>query len=153
MDCMLTNLTFPNNLKGAFSDYKRVLHCGGYDFEDFADEITEAVLLELFFTRRTKILSRPHGFIIYGKLVVDFFSISEFLNPNVKIGLRIIRPRPNLYMTRDNPNVSLGIVDCSFYTRRFFLKDDYHKERMNTPVDFNYLETLAKNFIIRVKQN
>ena len=60
-------------------------------------------------------------------------------------------------MLSDNPNVSLGIVDCSIYTRRIALKDDYHKKRMDmlayTPVEFNYLETLTKTFIIPAGQN
>ena len=60
-------------------------------------------------------------------------------------------------MISDNPNVSLGIVDCSLYTRRIALKDYYHRKRMDmlayTPVEFNYLETLAKTFIIRARQN
>ena len=60
-------------------------------------------------------------------------------------------------MTSDNPNVSLGIVDCSLYTHRIALKDDYHKKRMDmlahTPVEFNHLETLAKTFIIPTRQN
>ena len=60
-------------------------------------------------------------------------------------------------MISDNPNVGLGIVDCSLYTRRIALKDDYHKKRMDmlayTPVEFNYLETVAKNFIIPARQN
>ena len=60
-------------------------------------------------------------------------------------------------MISDNPNVSLGIVDCSLYTRRIALKDDYHKKRIEvlayTPVEFNYLETFAKIFIIPARQN
>ena len=60
-------------------------------------------------------------------------------------------------MISDNPNVSLGIVDCSLYVRRIALKDDYHKKRMDmlayTPVQFNYLKTLAKTFIIPARQN
>ena len=60
-------------------------------------------------------------------------------------------------MISDNPNVSLGIVDCSLYTRRIALKDDYHKTRMDmlayAPVEYNYLETLAKTFIIPARQN
>ena len=60
-------------------------------------------------------------------------------------------------MFSDNPNASLGSVDCSLYTRRFALKDDYHKKRLDmlvyTPVEFNYLETLAKTFIIPARQN
>ena len=64
----------------------------------------------------------------------------------MKIGLRLIRARPKLYMISDNPDLSVGIVDCSIYTRRIVLKDDHHKKRMDmlayTPVEFNYLETL-----------
>ena len=75
----------------------------------------------------------------------------------MEIRLRLIRARPNFYKSSDKPNVSLGIVDCSLYTRRIALKDDYRKKRMNMlahiPVDFNYLETLAKTFIIRARQN
>ena len=60
-------------------------------------------------------------------------------------------------MISDNPNVSFGIVDCSLYTRRIAFKDDYHKKRMDMqayiPVEFNYLQTLAKTFIIPARQN
>ena len=60
-------------------------------------------------------------------------------------------------MISDNLNVSLGIVDCSLYARRIALKDDYHKKRMDmlayAPVEYNYLEKLAKTFIIPARQN
>ena len=146
-----------NNFKGAISEYKWVLHCEGYDYEEFPDEILEAPLSEPFFTGRMKMLSRPDGFMLYGKSGVDFFSTSELLYPNLKIRLRLIRARPNFYMISDNPIVSLGIVDCSLYTRRIALKDDYSKKRMDmlayTPVETNYLDTLAKTFIIPRRQN
>ena len=146
-----------NNFKGAISEYKGVLNFEGCDYEEFPDEIMEALLSEPFFTRRMKMLSRPDGFMLYGKLGVDFFSTSELLYPNMKVRLRLIRARPNFYMISDNPNVSLEIVDCSLYTRRIALKDDYHKKRIDTlpytPVEFNYLETLAKTFIIPARQN
>ena len=103
------------------------------------------------------LLSRPDGFVLYGKLGVDFFSTSELLQPNMKIRLRLIRTRPNLYKISDNPNVSLGIVDCSLYTRRIALNDDYHKKRMDklayATVEYNYLKTSAKTFIIPARQN
>ena len=86
-------------------------------------------------------LSRPDGFMLYGNLRIDFSSTSELLYPNVKVRLRIIRARINFYMSSDNPNVSLGIVDCSLYTRRIAVKDDNHRKRMDmlayTPVEFN----------------
>ena len=104
-----------------------------------------------------KLLSRPDGFMLYGKLGIDFFSTSELLYRNMKIRLRLNRARPNFYMISDNPNVSLGIVDCSLYTRRIALKDDYHKKRMDmlayAPVEYDYLETLAKTLIIPTRQN
>ena len=75
----------------------------------------------------------------------------------MKITLRLIRARPNFYIISGHPNVSLGIVDCPLCTRRIALKDDYHKQRMYrfayAPVENNYLETLAKTFIIPARQN
>ena len=78
---------------------------------------------------------------LYDNLGVDFFSTSEFPYPDMKIRLRLIKARPNFCMISDNPNVSLGIVDCSLYIRRIALKDDYPKKQMDmfayTPVEFN----------------
>ena len=74
----------------------------------------------------------------------------------MKIRLQLLRARPNLYMISDNPNLSLGFVTCSLYTRCIALKDDYHKKRKDmlayAPVEYNYLETLAKTFIIPARQ-
>ena len=146
-----------DNFKGAVIEYKGVLHCEGYDYEQDPEDISNP-LPDLFFTRRMKLLSRPDGFMLYGKLGVDFFSTSALLYPNMKIRIRLITARPNFYMISDNPNVNLGIVDCSsLYTRRIALKDTYHKKRMDmlayAPVDYNYLEILAKKFIIPARQN
>ena len=75
----------------------------------------------------------------------------------MKVRLRLIRAIPKFHMISDNPNVSLRIVDCSLYTRRIVLKDEYHKKRMDmlayAPVEYNYLETLAKTFNIPARQN
>ena len=47
-------------------------------------------------------------------------------------------------------------MDCSLYTRRIALKDD-NRKKMDmfgyAPVEDNYLETLAKTFIIPARQN
>ena len=119
-----------NNFKGAISEYTGVLHCEGYDFEEFPDEIMEAPLSETFFTWRMKMLSRPDGFMLYGELGVDFFSTSKLLYPNMKIRLQLSRARSIFYLISDNPNVNLRIVDCSLYTPRLALRDDYHKKLM-----------------------
>ena len=105
-----------------------------------------------------KLLCRLDGFMLYGKLGIDFFSTSELLYPDMKIRLRLIRARPNFYMISDNPNVSHGIVDCSLYTRRIAPKDDYLKKRMDMHARLcscrsNFLQTLAETFIIPARQN
>ena len=95
---------------------------------------------------------------LYGKLEIDFFSTSELLYPNTKIKLRLITARLKFYKISDNPNVSLGIVDCSLYTRRIALKDDYPKKRMDmlayAPVEYiSSANTSAKTIILPARQN
>ena len=137
-----------NHFKGAISKYEGVLHCEVYDFAATPEDAIGAPLEDPFFSRRIKMFSRPAGLMLYGKLGINFFTTSEILYPNMKVRIRLIRTRTNFHMISDNPNVSLGIVDCSLYNRRITLKDDYHKKRMdmlaNRPVDYNNLETLAK---------
>ena len=148
---MHTSLTLQTTLKQPSLNTREFCIVKGMT-EDITNPLTDP-----FFTRRMKLLSRPDGFMLYGKLGIDLFSTSELLYPNLKIRLRLIRARLNFNMISDKPNVSLGIVDCSLYTRRIALKDDYHKKRMDmlafTPVEYNSLETLAKTFIILANQN
>ena len=117
----------------------------------------ETLLSVSFFTRRRHMLRRTDGFMLYGNLGVDFFFTSELLHPNMKNRLQLIRARPDFYMISDKLNISVGVVGCSFYTRRIALKNDYHKKRINkltyTPMENNYLETAAKTCIIPAKQN
>ena len=60
-------------------------------------------------------------------------------------------------MMSENPNLRLGIVDCSLYTRRVMLKEDYHTKTMSqlayAPVEYNYMKTLAKTYIMPARQN
>ena len=141
-----------NDLKSTMSVYKGVLHCEGYDYEEDPENLVEGP----FFTRKMKFYSRPDGFMLYGKLGIDFLTTSELLYPYMKGRIRLIRARPNLYMISENPKVSLGHADCSPYTRRVMLKEDYHKKRMSqlayAPVEYNYIETLAKTYIIPARQ-
>ena len=98
-----------NNFKAAISEYKGVLHCEVYDYEQDPEDIANP-LSDPFFTRRLKLLSRPDGFMLYGKLGIDFFSTSELLYPNMKIRLRLISARPTFYMISDNPNVNATVM-------------------------------------------
>ena len=101
----------------------------------------EAPMSDPFFTRRVKMLSRPDGFMLYGKLGVNFYSTSDLIYAIMKNRLRLIRARPSFYMISDNPNVSLRSVDSSFYTCRIAPKDDHHSKWIDmlayTPVEFN----------------
>ena len=72
------------NFRAAISEYKGVLHCEGYDYEQDPEDISNP-LTDPFFTRRMKLLSRPDGFMLYGKLGIDFFSTSELLYQDMKI--------------------------------------------------------------------
>ena len=75
---------------------------------------------------------------------------------NLKNIFRLIRARPIFYMNSDNPNVSLGIVDCSLYTRCIALNSEHDKKRMDmlawASVEYIFLEILAKIFIIPARQ-
>ena len=126
-------------------------------YEESPDEITDAPVSEPFSTRKMKMLSRPDGLMLYGKLGVDISSTSEMLYPKKKkIRLRLIRDRTIFYMISDNPNVSL-VFDCSLDTRRIALEDDCQKKKMDmlayTPVGFIYMKALLKAFIISAGQN
>ena len=74
----------------------------------------------------------------------------------MKNRLQLIRTRPKIHTISDNPNVSSGILDCSLYTHRTALKDDYHDKGMDmlayTPVAFKRLESLSNTFIIHARQ-
>ena len=43
-----------NNFKEAISEYKGVLHCEGYNYEEVPDEIMEAPLCERFFHKENE---------------------------------------------------------------------------------------------------
>ena len=69
-----------NNFNGDITEYKAVLHCEGYDYEQDPEVISNP-LPDHFFTSRMKLLSRPDGFMLYGSLGIDFFSFSDLLYP------------------------------------------------------------------------
>ena len=68
-----------NNFKAAISEYNWDLHCEGYDYEQDPADIGNP-LPDPFTTRRMKLLNRPDGFMLYGKLEIDFLSTSELLS-------------------------------------------------------------------------
>ena len=146
-----------NNFNGALSEYKGVSHSEEIEYEELPDEVIERPLLEPFFTMGVTMLSRPDEFMLYGTLGVNFFSSSERLHPNLEIKLGLIGAKTCFNNNSANPNVSLGLFDCSLYTHHSALKDDYHKKRMDMlafkPVEYNYLNNLAKTSISSARPN
>ena len=63
-----------NNFKAAITENKGVLQCEGYDYEQDPEDITKP-LPYTFFTKRMKLLSRPDGFMLCGRLGIDFFQL------------------------------------------------------------------------------
>ena len=51
-----------NKFIGVISEYKGVQHCEGYDFEASPEDAMDNPLEDPFFSRRTKMFSRPDGF-------------------------------------------------------------------------------------------
>ena len=64
-----------DNFQGPISFYKGALHSEGFDSHESCAEIMDARLSEPFLTRRMKMPSRPHSFMLYGKLGVEISPI------------------------------------------------------------------------------
>ena len=128
MDCIGANLTVPTTSIEPSFITRAFCTARGNTTKNYLMKINEAPSRELFFTKKMKMLSRLDGFMLSGILGANFFSTSQLLYPNMKFRLQLIRARAKFCMISDNPNVSLGIVDCSPYTRCFALKDDYHRK-------------------------
>ena len=69
------------NFKSTLSSYKGVLHCEGCGYEEDPEKLLEGQ----FFTRRMKLYSRPDGFMLCGKLGIDFLTTSELIFPKMKL--------------------------------------------------------------------
>ena len=63
-----------NSFKRSIFEYKGALHCDVYDYEELSDEILKSHLSQTFFSM--KMLSRSDDLLLYGQLVVDFFTTS-----------------------------------------------------------------------------
>ena len=69
-----------NNFKAAISEYKGFCIVKPMTMNRILrPEVYSNTLPDPFYTRRMKLLSRPDGFMLYGKLGIDFFSTSELL--------------------------------------------------------------------------
>ena len=88
---------------------------------------------------------------------MDLFTCQKLLRPRTKDRIELIRARPNFYMLSDNSNVSMKIVDFSLLTRRIKVIESYQQYMQwnlaKEHAHYNYMETIAKTFIIPSRQN
>ena len=87
-------------------------------------------------------LSRPDGFMLCGRLGVNFFSTAEFLYWNVKFNLQLFKARPCFHKIRDNPNNGLGIVGFSLFTCGIALKEDYQEKERTCLHNLPWISTI-----------
>ena len=151
MDYMRTNLTFPTTSREPSPNTREFCTAKGTTLKNFLMKLWKRLCLNLFSQGEGKCLAD----LMTSCCMVNWgLTFSQLLNCYIQF---LFRARPNFYMISDSPNVSLGNVESSLYTRRIALKGDYHKKLKDmlayTPVKFNYLQTLAKTFIIPARQN
>lgn len=141
-----------NEFNASTTSNEGILKCHGYTFEPNPDDSTS----DVFVDRSAKINDNV-GLTMYGRLAIDFFQCEKLLLPNTKLRLKLIRSRPNFYMVSPNPYVTLKVVDCSLFTRRVVVSEVYHQtmkyELTHVPASYNFMETLARTFIIQARQN
>ena len=141
-----------NKFNSSAVSNKGILACHGYSFEEYPEAFHMYP-----FTDKAKVLGSGITFSLYGRLAIDLFTCEKFLLPKTKVRIKLIRARTNFYMLSDNPNVSLKIVDCSLFTRRILVAEPNHQYLQwnleREPAQYNYMETIARTFIIPSRQN
>ena len=131
---------------------KGILTCHLYSFEEYPEAF------DMYpFTDRATSLGSGITFSLYGRLAIDLLTCEKLILPKTKVRIKLIRARPNFYMLSDNPNVSLKIVDCSLFTKRILVAEPNHQHLQcnleREPAHYNYMETIARTFIIPSRQN
>ena len=109
------------------------------------------------FIDRANALRSGITFSLYSRLAIELFTCEKLLLPKTKVRIKLIRAGHNFYMLPDNLSVSLKIVDCSLFTRRILVAEPNHQYLQwnleREPAHYNYMETIARTFIIPYRQN
>ena len=145
VDFMRTNDTFPTFSREPSLKTRGFRIARGTTMKKFQTNLWDRLCPNLFPQREWKRLADP----MVSYCVVNWgWTFSPLLNCYNKIweiGYNWWDPDLIFHMIGDNPNVSLGIVASSLYTRIIALKDDCHKKSMDmlayTPLELNFLET------------
>ena len=100
---------------------------------------------------------RPDGFILYGKLGIDLFTIWQMLYPHMKVRIRLYRATPSFYMKSKNPNVSFSRFHWNSSNLASDAQNRLSQKRVAqiayAPVEYNHMETIAKTHIFLARQN
>ena len=110
---------------------------------------------EHFLSRKAK---KIEEICLYEKLAIDVFTCDNFLLPNVKIRLRLVRSRSNMYIiTNQNKKFWCSILQASLFTQQVVMEDriykDLHSSLQLRAARYNFSEVLAKTFGIPNGQN
>ena len=106
LDCMRTSLTFPTIADHFYLSMNEFCTAGDRTIQNVSMRLW-TLLSETFFTIRMNRLSRPEGFLLYDKFVIDYFCTSEWLHHNQ---LRLTRTRANFYACNNFSDLVLELL-------------------------------------------
>ena len=81
---MRTNPRFPTTSREPSLNKRQLCTARGTTMKNFLLNFWKRLCVNLFFTRRNKMLSRLDGFMLYSKVGVEFYSTSKLLYANLK---------------------------------------------------------------------
>ena len=114
-----------NNIERAIPEDEKFCSVKGLTTKKHLMRILTDHCLNFLFTGRKKMLSRPDGFLLFGEQGFDLICTTELHFFKMKDRVRLITAIPNFYTISESADVSLGIDDCSLYTRPIALKINY----------------------------
>ena len=79
-----------NEFNSSAVSNKGILACQGYSFEEYPDASDMHPVID-----RAKSLGTGITFSLYGRLAIDLSTCENLLLPNTKVGMKLIRARPN----------------------------------------------------------
>ena len=127
-NCVCTNLTFPTFSRELSLFTREFCTAKVMTVKSLSMRIWKLPCRNPFSKAESKCSVGPMAWCCMFNLGLTFSLTSELLYPNMKLMLGIIRPDIVFTWLRTKPYVSLGVVDCSLYTRRMALKNDFHKK-------------------------
>ena len=129
MDCVHKSLAFPTTLK--WPSLNKLMFCTarGMTTKTFVIVLWKRLCLKTSSQGEWKCLVDPMVSFCMANWGLKFCPILNCCVQTWNLGYDTEEPHLVFYMISHNPNVGLGIVDCSLCTRRIALKDEYYKKK------------------------